>query len=97
MTTKDFEEYAKFCDDESVEKDYAIKDSTEQVETLGATITDATGGITSATAALKDMGVSGKNSVIFFYGADDAPSCSKEIAAFDSELAAFAEKGVSVV
>merc|ERR1719313_1319213 len=48
-------------------------------------------------AALKDMGVSGKNSVIFFYGADDAPSCSKEIAAFDSELAAFAEKGVSVV
>merc|ERR1719298_146876 len=55
MTTKDFEEYAKFCDDESVEKDYAIKDSKEQVETLGATITDATGGIASATAAIEDL------------------------------------------
>merc|ERR1719163_427462 len=55
MTTKDFEEYAKFCDDESVEKDYAIKDSKEQVETLGATITDATGGIASAEAAVEDL------------------------------------------
>merc|ERR1719355_191572 len=55
MTTKDFEEYAKFCDDESVEKDYAIKDSTEQVETLSATITDATGGIASAEAAVEDL------------------------------------------
>ena len=36
-------ENAKFCDDESVEKDcYAIKDPTEHVEALGATITDAT-------------------------------------------------------
>ena len=36
-------EHAKFCDDESVEKDcYAIKDPTEHVETLGATTTDAT-------------------------------------------------------
>merc|ERR1719247_3232671 len=55
MTTKDFEEYAKFCDDESAEKDYAIKDSKEQVETLGATITDAEGGIASATAAVEDL------------------------------------------
>jgi len=55
MTTKDFEEYAKFCDDESVEKDYAIKDSKEQVEALGATITDAEGGIASATAAVEDL------------------------------------------
>merc|ERR1719311_648690 len=30
-------------------------------------------------AALKDMGVSGKPAVVFFYGADDAPSCSTEI------------------
>ena len=29
---KSFLEHAKFCDDESVEKDYAIKDSKEQVE-----------------------------------------------------------------
>ena len=28
LATKDFEEHAKFCDDESVEKDYAIKDAT---------------------------------------------------------------------
>ena len=36
-------EHAKFCDDESVEKDcYAIKDPSEHVETLGATTTDAT-------------------------------------------------------
>ena len=36
-------EHAKFCEDESVEKDcYAIKDPTEHVETLGARITDAT-------------------------------------------------------
>merc|ERR1719247_2238625 len=55
MTTTDFEEYAKFCDDESVEKDYAIKDSTEQVVTLSATITDAEGGIVSATAAVEDL------------------------------------------
>merc|ERR1719398_258021 len=55
MTTKDFEEYAKFCDDESVEKDYAIKDSKEQVETLTASITDATGGIASAVAAVEDL------------------------------------------
>merc|ERR1719311_1644337 len=54
-TTADFEEYAKFCDDQSVEKDYAIKDSKEQVETLGATITDAEGGIASATAAVEDL------------------------------------------
>ena len=42
MAAKDVQEYAKFCDDESVEKDYAIKGPKEQVETLGATITDAT-------------------------------------------------------
>ena len=41
--TKDCEKHAKFCDDESFEKDcYAIKDPTEHVEALGATITDAT-------------------------------------------------------
>jgi len=38
MATKEFEEYANICDDESVEK----------VETLRATITDAEGGIASA-------------------------------------------------
>ena len=36
-TMSDFEEYAKFCDDEVVAKDYAIKDGTESVEELSAT------------------------------------------------------------
>ena len=36
-TTADFEEYANFCDDEAVAKDYAIKDGTESVEELSVT------------------------------------------------------------
>ena len=32
-------------------------------------------------SVLSTCGVSGKKAVIFFYGADDAPSCSKEIGA----------------
>merc|ERR1719389_1260993 len=48
-------------------------------------------------SALKTCGVSGKNAVVFFYGADDAPSCSKEISAFEDAAATFAEAGVAVV
>ena len=48
-------------------------------------------------SVLSTCGVSGKKAVIFFYGADDAPSCSKEIGAFDANLAAFSGLGVSVV
>merc|ERR1719353_609010 len=40
--------------------------------------------------------VSGK-AVIFFYGADDAPSCSKEISAFGAAADEFKDAGVSVV
>ena len=47
--------------------------------------------------ALASMGVKGKKAVVFFYGADDAPSCSKELSAFDAELATFGEAGVTVV
>merc|ERR1719162_2761762 len=54
-TTADFEEYAKFCDDTSVEKDYAIKDGTEGVEELTATITDTSAGIESAAATIEDL------------------------------------------
>merc|ERR1712139_726905 len=46
-TTADFEEYAKFCDDEAVAKDYAIKDGKESMEELDATITDTSAGIES--------------------------------------------------
>lgn len=48
-------------------------------------------------SALAKCGVSGKNAVVFFYGADDAPSCSKEIGAFGGALDVFEGAGVSVV
>merc|ERR1719443_1293816 len=54
-TTADFEEYAKFCDDQSVEKDYAIKDGKESMEELSATITDTSAGIESAAAKIEDL------------------------------------------
>merc|ERR1719281_615400 len=54
-TTADFEEYAKFCDDQSVEKDYAIKDGKEAMEELTAIITDTSAGIESAAAKIEDL------------------------------------------
>merc|ERR1719420_2252120 len=54
-TTADFEEYAKFCDDEAVAKDYAIKDGKESMEELSATITDTSAGIDSAAAKIEDL------------------------------------------
>lgn len=48
-------------------------------------------------SVLSKCGVSGKKACIFFYGADDAPSCSKELSAFDAALPAFKEAGVTVV
>merc|ERR1719248_19077 len=54
-TTADFEEYAKFCDDTAVEKDYAIKDGKESMEELTATITDTSAGIESAAAKIEDL------------------------------------------
>ena len=44
--------------------------------------------------ALEKFGVAGEKAVIFFFGQDDAPSCSKQIAAFDANLAAFKAAGV---
>ena len=49
------------------------------------------------TGALSKFGCSGKKSVIFFYGADDAPSCSKQISGYDAALSDFAAIGVTVV
>merc|ERR1719281_462943 len=54
-TTADFEEYAKFCDDQAVAKDYAIKDGKESMEELDATITDTSAGIESAAAKIEDL------------------------------------------
>jgi peroxiredoxin Q/BCP len=48
-------------------------------------------------SALKTCGVSGKKAVVFFYGADDAPSCKKEIAGFDGALDEFKKAGFTVV
>ena len=47
--------------------------------------------------ALKQFGVAGKTAVIFFYGADDAPSCKKEIATFDEFMDDFKKLGATVV
>ena len=47
--------------------------------------------------ALSKFGCSGKKSVVFFYGADDAPSCSKQIMGMDEALPEFESMGVSVV
>ena len=48
-------------------------------------------------SALRSFGVYGKNAVVFFYGADDAPSCSKEISGFEDKLDEFKAAGVSAV
>jgi peroxiredoxin Q/BCP len=47
--------------------------------------------------ALTRFGVKGKKSVLFFYGADDAPSCSKQIAAFSDAADDFKADGFTVV
>jgi peroxiredoxin Q/BCP len=41
--------------------------------------------------------LSGKTSVVYFYGADDAPSCKKENSLFDEKVAEFKAAGATVV
>ena len=41
--------------------------------------------------------MSGKPAVLYFYGADGSPSCTKEAGAFDAALPEFKSAGVSVV
>merc|ERR1719324_1357337 len=50
-----FEEYAKFCDDEATEKDYAIKDSKEAIEELSATIVDSKAMIETSASKATDL------------------------------------------
>ena len=38
-------------------------------------------------SVLSKAGLSGKKGALFFYGADDAPSCSKELSEFEVSLA----------
>jgi len=54
-TKKVFEDFAKICDDESSEKNYAIKNSNEQIEDLAATITDSSAGIETETSKVSDV------------------------------------------
>ena len=54
-------------------------------------------GDTFPASAAKTCGVSGKPAVVFFYGADDAPSCSKQLSGFSESAAFFKDAGVSVV
>jgi len=46
-------------------------------------------------SALSKIGVAGKPAVLYFYGADESPSCTKEAEGFDAEKGVFA--GVTVV
>jgi len=47
--------------------------------------------------ALKKLGVSSKKAVVYFYGADDAPSCKKENDAFNTRSDEFKKLGATVV
>merc|ERR1719265_1739740 len=52
---KVFEEYAKYCDDEATQKNYAIADSKEAIEEFDATIVDAKAIIESETAKVAEL------------------------------------------
>ena len=43
------------------------------------------------------LGVKGKNAVVYFYGADGSPSCTKQATAFDGAAAEFKRMGFDVV
>merc|ERR1719199_1388277 len=49
-----------------------------------------------ASAATK-FGIKGKNAVVYFYGADGSPSCTKQAIAFDQKAAEFKDLGFEVV
>ena len=47
--------------------------------------------------ALKAWGVAGKPAVVYFYGADESPSCTKQADAFSENLGQFEALKVKVV
>lgn len=47
--------------------------------------------------ALSKWGLKGKTSVVYFFGADDAPSCKKQSALFDTTFPDFQKAGAKVV
>jgi len=54
QTNLSFEKFAKYCDDESHAKDYAIKDSTEKLEELAAVIEQSNAKISDAESRIQD-------------------------------------------
>ena len=54
QTNLTFEKLAKYCDDESHAKDYAIKDSTEKLEGLAAVIEESNAKISDAESRVQD-------------------------------------------
>jgi len=50
-----FEDFAKYCDDEASNKEFAAKNSKEQIEALDATITDAEAKISNLEAKVDDL------------------------------------------
>jgi len=50
-----FEEFAKYCDDEASNKEFAAKNSKEQIEALDATVADAAAKISNLEAKVDDM------------------------------------------
>jgi len=48
-------------------------------------------------SALAKCGIKNRPAVVFFYGADDAPTCSTEVDAFNASRINFRRKGFSVV
>jgi len=57
-TNLEFEEFAKYCDDEASQKDFAIKNSKEQGEALQASIADAAAKISSLESKVDDLSTS---------------------------------------
>ena len=48
-------------------------------------------------SAATKFGIKGKNAVVYFYGADGSPSCTKQAIAFDQKAAEFKDLGFEVV
>merc|ERR1719454_287743 len=51
----EFEEFAKYCDDEATAKDYAIKSSVEEIDALSATVEDATAKISELESKVEEL------------------------------------------
>merc|ERR1719252_171220 len=53
---KEFEEYAKYCDDTATSLSYGMKSSNEQIEALSATVEDGAAQIGQLTSKVEELG-----------------------------------------